>query len=95
MEASVTEWKVAPRPVVAGVLKVLHKLRLLRVEVGGEGMVKESSNFTILNLWLVWFGPRSERRLGWEIVGMQFCVGLMGLFVRHNFALLIFERDNV
>lgn len=95
MEASVTEWKQAPKPVLAMVLKALHNLRLLNVKIDEEGTVKESSNFTILNLWLVWFGPKSERRLGWEIVGMQFVVGLMGLFVRHNFALLIFEKDNV
>lgn len=55
----------------------------------------ESTNFTLLNLWLVWFGPKREDRLAIEILIMQVLVGLFGLFVRHNFALLIFESDNL
>lgn len=95
MEASVTEWTTPPKSIVATALKMLHKLRLLEVKCDEAGVVKESSNFTVLNLWLVWFGPRREDRLAWEIVGVQFLVGLLGLFVRHNCALWIFERDNM
>lgn len=95
MEASVTEWTSAPRAIVGKVLKGLHRVGLLDVKCDEEGVVKESSNFTVLNLWLVWFGPRSEERLGWEIVAGQAVVGCLGLVVRHNCALWIFERDNV
>lgn len=95
MEASVTEWTHPPKPHIALVLTVLHKLRLLRVTWSEEGVVDTSSNFTILNLWLVWFGPKREDRLAIEILVMQTLVGLLGLFVRHNFALLIFESDNI
>jgi len=82
------------RPVVGEMLKVLHKLRLLRVESDSNGRVTETSNFTILNLWLVWRGPLREDRLTVEILIMQTLVGLMGLWVRHTLALLLFAVDN-
>lgn len=90
-----TEWQHPPKPIVAIALKMLHNMHLLRVETNGQGQIVESTNFTILNLWLVWFGPKREDRLAIEILVMQFAVGLFGLFARHNFALLLFESDNL
>ena len=75
-------------------LRVLGKLGLLRVTLDEEGRFVETSNFTILNLWLVWRGPLREDRLAMEITAMQMMVGLFGLFVRHGLALLIFKEDN-
>jgi UDP-N-acetylglucosamine--dolichyl-phosphate N-acetylglucosaminephosphotransferase len=94
MEPSVTEWQYPPKPIVALFLKMLHRLHLLRVTTNHEGQITESTNFTILNLWLVWFGPMREDRLAIELLVMQTLCGLFGLFVRHNFALWIFESDN-
>ncbi|KAH8789466.1 UDP-N-acetylglucosamine:dolichyl phosphate N-acetylglucosamine-1-phosphate transferase [Hyaloscypha sp. PMI_1271] len=94
MEPSVTEWQYPPKPIVAVFLKLLHRLHLLRVTTNHGGQITESTNFTILNLWLVWFGPRREDRLAMELLVMQTFCGLFGLFVRHNFALWIFESDN-
>jgi len=79
---------------VGEVLKILHKLRLLRVETDAEGIVTSTTNFTILNLWLVWRGPKREDRLAMEILAMQAVVGLVGLLVRHKLALLVFSLDN-
>jgi UDP-N-acetylglucosamine--dolichyl-phosphate N-acetylglucosaminephosphotransferase len=70
-------------------------LHLVQVTTNQEGQVVESSNLTILNLWLVWFGPRREDRLAKEIIGLQVACGLMGLFVRHRLALWIFRSDNL
>ncbi|RDL33661.1 Uncharacterized protein BP5553_08029 [Venustampulla echinocandica] len=95
MESSVTEWQHPPKKPIAMLLKLLHRLHLLRVTENEEGTIIESSNFTMLNLWLVWFGPKREDRLAIEILVMQVLVGLAGLFIRHNFALLLFESDNV
>lgn len=94
MEPSITEWQYPPSPPVTLVLKLLHRLHLLRVTANQEGQITETSNFTLLNLWLVWFGPKREDRLAIEILVMQGLCGLFGLFVRHNFALWIFESDN-
>ncbi|KAK4644291.1 tunicamycin resistance protein [Podospora bellae-mahoneyi] len=93
---SVTPWtrERQPRGVVAWGLKVLGGLRLLGVTVDEEGRFVETTNFTILNLWLVWRGPLREDRLAMEITGMQMVVGLFGLFVRHGLAQLVFKEDN-
>jgi UDP-N-acetylglucosamine--dolichyl-phosphate N-acetylglucosaminephosphotransferase len=94
MEPSVTEWQYPPMPIVAAFLNLLHRLHLLQVTTNHDGHITESTNFTILNLWLVWFGPKREDRLAIELLVMQTFCGLFGLFVRHNFALWIFESDN-
>jgi UDP-N-acetylglucosamine--dolichyl-phosphate N-acetylglucosaminephosphotransferase len=100
LEPSVTRWeaefKKQPRPPIAAVIRLLGRLRLLRVtEDKDTGKILETTNFTILNLWLVWRGPLREDRLAWEITGMQVAVGLFGLFVRHRLALLVFREDNL
>lgn len=82
------------RPIVGEVLKVLSRFKLLRVQVNESGRVTETSNFTILNLWLVWRGPLREDRLAMEILAMQTVIGLSGLWVRHSLALLLFTVDN-
>ncbi|KAK0715660.1 glycosyl transferase family 4-domain-containing protein [Lasiosphaeris hirsuta] len=96
LEPSVTPWGEyrQPRPPIAWALKLLGKVGLLRVTLDAEGRFAETSNFTILNLWLVWRGPLREDRLAKEITAMQVVVGLFGLFVRHRLALLIFKEDN-
>ncbi|KAK1759295.1 glycosyl transferase family 4-domain-containing protein [Echria macrotheca] len=96
MEPSVTEWvpERQPKPAVAWMLRMLGRLGLLMVKVDGDGKFVETSNFTIINLWLVWRGPLREDRLAGEITAMQAVVGLFGLFVRHRLALLIFKEDN-
>ena len=82
------------RPIIGEVLKMLHKIKLLRVEVNEKGRVTETTNLTILNLWLFWRGPLKEDRLAIEILTMQSAVGLTGLWVRHSLALLLFTSDN-
>lgn len=79
---------------VGELLKILHKLRLLDVETDDKGTVTSTTNFTIINLWLVWRGPRREDRLAMELLTMQATVGLVGLLVRHKLALLVFSQDN-
>ncbi|OAA68403.1 Glycosyl transferase, family 4 [Niveomyces insectorum RCEF 264] len=98
LEPSVTVWSPArqpPRP-VAAVLRLLARLRLLRLVADPQNpdVIQETSNMTLLNLWLVWRGPLREDRLTMEVVVMQTLVGLFGLFVRHRLALLIFKEDN-
>jgi UDP-N-acetylglucosamine--dolichyl-phosphate N-acetylglucosaminephosphotransferase len=94
MECSRVEFrKPLARPIAAG-MKVLHRLRLLDVETDEHGQVTSSSNFTLINLWLVWFGPMREDRLALGLLGFQAVVGLMGLFIRHRMALLVFTQDN-
>ncbi|PTU19384.1 hypothetical protein P175DRAFT_0502925 [Aspergillus ochraceoroseus IBT 24754] len=94
LDASVTEWVVAPSPLIAAALDLLHYLRLARVHKNDKGQIVESTNLTILNLWLVWMGPMREDRLALSMVVVQTACGLFGLFVRHCLALLVFQADN-
>lgn len=59
-----------------------------------EGRFVETTNFTLINLWLVWRGPLREDRLALELTGMQTVLGFFGLFVRHGLARLVFKDDN-
>ena len=82
------------KSLIGELLKILHKLKLLRVEIDKNGRVTETTNFTILNLWLVWRGPLKEDRLAIEILTMQTVIGLFGLYVRHSMGRLLFTFDN-
>lgn len=84
------------RPLAQDALKILHKMHLVRVETDPKtGEVLRCSNLTLLNLWLVWFGPLREDRLAMQILGAQGLLGLAGLWVRHRMALWIFSSDNI
>ncbi|KAI1265724.1 glycosyl transferase family 4-domain-containing protein [Xylariaceae sp. FL1019] len=97
LEPSTTKWESErqPRPLIAQGLRLLAQFKLLSLKEDEEGRITETSNFTILNLWLVWRGPMREDQLAMEITTMQVMVGLFGLFVRHRLALLIFREDNL
>jgi len=96
LEPSTTKWDAAPpSPLQTFILTFLERVKLLSIVRDEDGKITESSNFTLINLWLVWFGPRREDQLTRELLVMQTIVGGLGLFVRHNFALLIFEVDNL
>ena len=95
LEPSMADFTQKPlRPPVELVMKMMGTLGLLKVEQNGEGRIIRSSNFTIINLWLVWFGPMREDKLAMGLLGMQLACGLFGLWVRHSLALLVFTADN-
>jgi UDP-N-acetylglucosamine--dolichyl-phosphate N-acetylglucosaminephosphotransferase len=94
LDASVTEWEAPPSKLIATALELLYRLRLARIRKNDDGQIIESSNLTILNLWLIWMGPMREDRLALSMVVVQIVCGLLGLFVRHCLALLVFPSDN-
>ena len=96
LEPSTTDWKLPPPRYLSFVLKALAGLPvpLIKLEKNSKGEIVESTNLTILNLWLVWFGPMREDKLAIGILVMQLLCGLSGLFVRHELALLVFRQDN-
>lgn len=96
LEPSVTEWQHPPSWFVAMSLNVLatSPIPLIKIEKSPEGNIIQSTNFTILNLWLVWFGPLREDSLALGILALQTLCGLFGLFVRHELALWVFRQDN-
>ncbi|KAJ6444376.1 UDP-N-acetylglucosamine-dolichyl-phosphate N-acetylglucosaminephosphate transferase [Purpureocillium lavendulum] len=80
LEPSVTPWSPErqPRPLVGQLLHLLAKLRLLQVTVDDKGAFVETSNFTILNLWLFVKGfTRNQSKPGdaliWLLFWNMFC----------------------
>lgn len=97
LEPSVTEYPAErpPSNFQTVTLTALAKMHLLEIQIDPEtNNIRSSTNFTILNLWLVWFGPMREDRLALGLLSMQTAFGLLGLFVRHRMALWIFSLDN-
>jgi UDP-N-acetylglucosamine--dolichyl-phosphate N-acetylglucosaminephosphotransferase len=95
LEPSRVEFTKPLRRPIAESLKLLHRLRMLDVEMDAKGQVVSSSNLTLINLWLVWFGPMREDKLAMGLLAFQFVIGAFGLFARHRMALLIFTADNL
>nr|POE82468.1 udp-n-acetylglucosamine--dolichyl-phosphate n-acetylglucosaminephosphotransferase [Quercus suber] len=87
-------------PIVGEVLKILDKMKLMRVITDEEGRVIETSNFTILNLWLVWRGPMREDRLAMEVLAMQTASIVFDsphmqlLVIRHSLLEYVFRCDS-
>lgn len=94
MEPSVVTFeRPLPRLVQQG-LKLLHHFKLLRIKKDESGNVIESTNMTIINLWLVWFGPIREDTLVLGLTMFQAACGLVGLYARHRLARIVFAKDN-
>jgi UDP-N-acetylglucosamine--dolichyl-phosphate N-acetylglucosaminephosphotransferase len=96
LEASVARFEPEKplKPLVGEVLKLLNVVKLVWVSVDETGRVQESSNMTLINLWLVWRGPLREDRLATELLVLQMSCGLVGLWIRHSLARLLFAMDN-
>ncbi|QDS69382.1 hypothetical protein FKW77_004523 [Venturia effusa] len=95
MEPSRVSFERPLRAPVQMVMKIMHRVKLLDIRMDEDGQVIDSSNFTIINLWLVWFGPMREDRLAMGLVAFQAMCGLVGLVIRHRLALMIFTADNI
>lgn len=95
LEPSVTPWVQPPSKIQKLLIESLESLGLIGVNRTEDGQIFESTNMTMLNLWLVWRGPLREDRLAIELLVMQAVIGAFGLFVRHKAALLIFTADNL
>ena len=96
LEPSVTEWQRPPSWPIARLLGLLaaSPMPLINVETNAKGEIVKSTNLTLLNLWLVWFGPMREDSLAMGLLTSQVVCGILGLFVRHKLALWVFRQDN-
>ncbi len=95
LEPSTASFRQPPRRVIAIALRLLQSLRLLRITENEDGAIIEVTNLTLLNLWLVWWGPMREDKLTLGILALQVLCGIFGLFVRHRLATLVFKEDNL
>ncbi|CDK24305.1 unnamed protein product [Kuraishia capsulata CBS 1993] len=79
---------------VAAAMLLLERFKLVQL-TKKDGIIEESSNLTIINLFLVWFGPMREDQLCSALLFTQFAVGLVCLVLRHTLASLLFGYDNL
>ena len=68
---SVAEFKRAPSALTAIILKVLSGLGFIRVATNKETGLLETTNLTILNVFLVRFGPMREDTLVKVLISSQ------------------------
>lgn len=76
------------------ILKLLEKLHLIKLIKDEKGEILKSSNLTLINLTIIWFGPHNEGELCSLIMKLQFIVGFTMLILRHTIAPIIFGFDN-
>jgi UDP-N-acetylglucosamine--dolichyl-phosphate N-acetylglucosaminephosphotransferase len=95
MEPSTVTFEKPLLKPVQDVMKLLHAVKLLKIKTDEEGRVVESSNLTLINLWLIWTGPVREDTLVIGLVTFQAIIGIIGLLIRHKLALFFFATDNI
>ncbi|KAI5955893.1 ALG7 [Candida jiufengensis] len=78
------------------ILSFLGKFNLIKlIRDPKSGQIIKFSNMTIINLSLVWFGPMREDTLCMVLLGIQFLVGILMIFVRHTVGPWLFGYDNL
>ncbi|KAL0960621.1 hypothetical protein HGRIS_005652 [Hohenbuehelia grisea] len=76
------------------VLRVLATLRLTDLTVHPtNGMILEATNLTILNFFLLRFGPMNEKRLVQVLMCAQVSGSLLAFFIRYGLAGLLYDGD--
>ncbi|CAR29989.1 hypothetical protein ZYGR_0AD06800 [Zygosaccharomyces rouxii] len=77
------------------ILKLLNFFKLIDLEYDDKGQLVSCTNMTLINLTLVWFGPRREDKLCRLILRLQFGVGILALIARHALGKVLFGHDNL
>lgn len=95
LEPSRAKFEKPIHPVIVVVLRLLAKLRLLRIWEDDEGRIVECSNMTVMNLFLVTFGPMREDRVTEGLLVVQVLSCAIALVARHKAALWVFPHDNL
>ncbi|CAL4072859.1 unnamed protein product, partial [Meganyctiphanes norvegica] len=97
MEASEAEFKMSSiKGPVLTVLRLLHKLRLVRLRegLGEDGDMCALNNLTLINLVMLVLGPQHEGKLTVKLLMLQIlCTGL-AFVIRYPLADLFFEPPN-
>ncbi|CAI4280658.1 AIG_G0004270.mRNA.1.CDS.1 [Saccharomyces cerevisiae] len=84
-----------PKSIFKPILKLLYCLHLIDLEFDENNEIISTSNMTLINLTLVWFGPMREDKLCNTILKLQFCIGILALLGRHAIGAIIFGHDNL
>lgn len=81
------------RPRMAAAFNIMEKVGLIKLR-REKGQIVASTNMTLINLFLIWFGPMREDQLCSLILFSQFLFGFLMLLVRHTMGPYVFGFDN-
>lgn len=83
-----------PSELTTVVLKLMSALRLTETTIHPtSGIVLETTNLTILNFFLLHFGPMSEKSLVKVLMCSQVAGSILGFVVRYGLAGLVYDGD--
>lgn len=97
MTPSFGEVPANPRRLQVLMLSILEIFKLIKLERDPKenNKIVKFSNMTIINLFLVWFGPMKENHLCLLILICQFIIGIGMIMVRHTIGPWLFGYDNL
>ncbi|KAG7807505.1 hypothetical protein KL921_004263 [Ogataea angusta] len=84
-------------PKLVPIVLLLEKLKLIGVVKeyqDGQWVIHQTTNLTIINLFIVWTGPIREDKLCTLLLATQFATGFTMLVLRHTLAPMLFGFDN-
>ena len=94
LDASIVEFPRPPTAFQRLILNTFATLRMIRLQRLENGQIISSTNFTLISMVLVRCGQMREDRLALTIMAIQAFFGILGFFIRHRLARLIFSEDN-
>ncbi|KAG7661457.1 ALG7 [[Candida] subhashii] len=97
MSPSFGEVSTNPNKLQILMLTVLELFKLIKLQRDPKqnNKIIRFSNMTIINLFLVWFGPMKENQLCTLILTFQFIIGIFMIAVRHTIGPWLFGYDNL
>ncbi|KAF9454763.1 N-acetylglucosaminephosphotransferase [Macrolepiota fuliginosa MF-IS2] len=91
---SKTVFEKPPSRLTTYVLRILAALGLTELTVHPtSGMVLEATNLTILNFFLIRFGPMNEKRLVQVLMCSQIAGSALAFVIRYGLASLVYDGD--
>ncbi|KAF8673873.1 hypothetical protein AX14_005310 [Amanita brunnescens Koide BX004] len=89
-----TMFHKSPQKLTVLVLRTFAALGLTELTIHAtNGTILESSNLTILNFFLVRFGPMTEKKLVKVLIWSQIAGSVLGFVIRYGLASLVYDGD--
>lgn len=90
---SKAELSPSPSPLTTLILKIFSALRIAELTTNAETGKTEVTNLTILNVFLLRFGPMKENELVKVLIRTQIAGSALAFFVRYGLAGLVYDGN--
>ncbi|KAF9481207.1 N-acetylglucosaminephosphotransferase [Pholiota conissans] len=93
-DASTKRFPATPSRLATFVVRILSALKLTEVTTDPTtGAITNTTNLTILNVFLLRLGPMSEKRLVQVLICSQVAGSILAFFIRYALAWLVYDGD--